>query len=101
AAQDFEVGRKVEALGAGWTFPAPFEEALTLFFANVTAGEYTEKRRRLLELPASTFIAGDDAAALCHFISDEATLRLRGWRHRRNRTAARRLIPAHAGFGDS
>jgi succinoglycan biosynthesis protein ExoL len=101
AARDFEVGRKVEALGAGWAFPDPFEDTLTAFLTDVTPEEYGEKRRRLSELPASTFIAGDDAAALCHFISDDAILRQHRRRHRLHRTGARRLFPAHAGFHDS
>jgi len=98
-ARDFEVGRKVESLDAGWTFSAPFDDTLFKFFEQVTRAEYAEKRRRITELPASTFLAQNDGAALCHFISDPALHSSRKSRSRR-REGARQLTPAHAGFRD-
>lgn len=99
-ARDFEVGRKVASLDAGWTFSAPFDEALSNFFARVTPAEYAEKRQHITQLPASTFLVQNDGAALCHFIANDLTLAAsrRGQTHQRE--GARELVPAHAGFQD-
>lgn len=99
-AQDFEVGRKVESLDAGWTFSAPFEDTLSQFFASVTPAEYAAKRRHIAELPASTFLVQNDGAALCHFISNDLAPHLSSQSRSKRRESARQLIPAHAGFQD-
>ena len=70
AARGFEVGNKVDGLGAGWTFEEPLEEGLVRFFANLNAREYEMKRQRLLELPLSSFVADDDAAKLCRLMTE-------------------------------
>lgn len=97
-ARDFEVGRKVESLNAGWTFSAPLEDTLSDFFESLTPAEYASKRQHIAELPADTFLSKNDSAALCHFISNN--LGARSSRQSRNdqRKTARQLIPAHADF---
>lgn len=72
AARGFEIGDKVDQLGAGWSFAAPYEETLSAFFASVTREEYGERCRHLRALPASTFIGGEEAATLCRFLANEA-----------------------------
>lgn len=90
AVRDFEVGRKIDALGIGWTFKPPFENPLTEFFRRVTREEVEQKRNRLFDLPKESFIAHDDAAVLCHLVSDSAIM-ARRTRHEKARriTAAR------------
>jgi succinoglycan biosynthesis protein ExoL len=68
AAEDFEVGTMVQAQGLGWTFPAPYEEALVQFFKSLTQTEYDATRDRLLRQPSSHFVGGEDMAALLHMI---------------------------------
>lgn len=95
AARDFEAGRKVEAMGAGWTFPEPYEETMAEFLASVTQAEVEEKRRHLATLPQSTFVAGEDTAALCLFVSDDALMSASSW-HKTGRERAHRLTPEQA-----
>lgn len=88
AVRDFEVGRKIESLDIGWTFNGPFENPLIEFFQNVTREEVDEKRSRLLDLPKESFVARDDAAVLCHIVSDSAIVA------QRTRHARARRLPA-------
>ncbi len=99
AARDFELGRKIDGIEAGWTFEPPFEEALVAFFRSVTPEEYEERRRRLLSLPPSAFIAGEDVAVLAHFMSDARfAAKLRSIRPD-ERAEALRLVAAGAPDG--
>lgn len=68
AARGFEVGTLIEAHDVGWTFAAPFEEEMAAFLKQVTPAQHAERRRRLLDLPQSRFVAGDDVAALCALV---------------------------------
>lgn len=65
AANGFEVGGLVERLGVGWTFDAPYVEAMEEFLRNVSAQDHAARRRRLLDLPPERFVAGEDMAELC------------------------------------
>jgi succinoglycan biosynthesis protein ExoL len=65
AIRNFEVGSLIDRMGVGWVMEEPLEEAVVRFFERLTPEDYREKRRRLLELPQSTFIAEDDAARMC------------------------------------
>ena len=92
AARDFEVGRKIEELRAGWTFPAPFEAALSSFFATVTPDEYEETRRRVASLPPNAFLSKDETSAFCQYLSrDEAGGNFPPYGS--YRTRARQLLP--------
>jgi succinoglycan biosynthesis protein ExoL len=71
AARQFEVGDRVDALGIGWTFEAPYEDAIARFLAELDETEYVRIRTRLAELPRATFVAGDDVAALCRLLGAE------------------------------
>ncbi len=71
AARGFEVGTLVDALDVGWTFPAPFEDEMVHFLKRLTPTQYAEKRQRLLGLPQSRFVAGEDVAALCALIDTD------------------------------
>lgn len=64
AARGFEVGALVEEQGIGWSFEAPYEDSLVHFLSTLTEQDYAERRRRLLELPASRFAGNEDMAAL-------------------------------------
>jgi succinoglycan biosynthesis protein ExoL len=74
AVREFEVGRLVDELDVGWTFDAPLEDALVAFFRSLSAEDYTAKRDRLLRLPVSTFVSGEDVAALCRLLRGETEL---------------------------
>jgi len=65
AMRGFEIGVLIDSMHAGWTFSPPLEDALVRFFDTLTPAQYEEKRRRLRSLPASTFVSGEDVAALC------------------------------------
>ena len=67
-ARDFEIGRTVEEFGCGWSFDAPYEDALVEFFRSLTSAEYGAKRRRLVELPDASFVAGTDADGLARIL---------------------------------
>ena len=68
AACGFEIGAMVETHGAGWNFQDPYEDALVRFFLTLSQTEYEATRRRLLSLPGSHFVAGDDTAELLRLI---------------------------------
>ncbi len=64
AARGFEVGALVEDLGVGWSFEPSYEESLVRFLSFLSEEEYARRRRRLLEMPASRFVGGEDMVAL-------------------------------------
>ncbi|MBL8705182.1 MAG: hypothetical protein JNM30_10075 [Rhodospirillales bacterium] len=68
AARGFEIGELVEAHDVGWTFAAPFEDEMVDFLKRVTPAQHAERRQRLLALPQSRFVAGEDIEALCGLI---------------------------------
>lgn len=68
AAKDFEVGRAIDQLECGWTFEAPYEDALVAFFRNLSIEQYRLRQARLLELPESTFIARAAADGLASIL---------------------------------
>jgi succinoglycan biosynthesis protein ExoL len=70
AARHFEVGDRVEALGVGWTFEPPYEDAVARFFASLTADDYQRVRARLAATSRGTFVAGDDMADFCRMLVD-------------------------------
>ena len=72
AARRFEVGDRVEALGVGWTFEPPYEDAIARFLSSLSRDDYDRVRQRLAELPRATFVAGDDVAALCRLLESRA-----------------------------
>jgi succinoglycan biosynthesis protein ExoL len=74
AAREFEVGRLIDRLGVGWTFPAPLEVSLEAFFSSVTPAEHAEKRRKLADLPRSTFIADQDMSWLCRLLETDRAM---------------------------
>ena len=69
AARSFEVGDRVEALGTGWTFAPPYEEAIARFFERLTRDDYDRVLRRLRDVPPHVFIAGEDVTALCRLLA--------------------------------
>lgn len=72
AVRDFEVGHAVDRQRIGWTFDAPFEEAMVDFFQRLGADEYERVRLRLATLPSGTFVARDDVADLCRVLAELA-----------------------------
>lgn len=64
AADGFEVGRLIEALGVGWSIEQPYLESLTEFFLTLSPEEYAARRNRLLSLPVNRFVAENDIPAL-------------------------------------
>lgn len=58
--RDFEIGRLIDRLDAGWTFTQPLEDSLVRFFQTLTPAEYEVKRARLAGLPARHFVGGPD-----------------------------------------
>jgi len=56
AAADFEVGKRINELGIGWTFGEPFEDSIVQFFLEMSQEEYEQKRRRLHTLASETFV---------------------------------------------
>jgi len=71
AVRGFAFGDLIDALGAGWTFAEPLEQALVAFLEAVTAEEVAEKRRRLRAQPTETFVAGPEIDALCRRLGAE------------------------------
>ena len=65
AVHRFEVGNVVEKHRIGWTFDAPLEESLVRFFERLTETDYEMIRTRLMAVPSSMFVAGEDVARLC------------------------------------
>lgn len=68
AAKGFEIGRTIEEFKCGWTFEAPYEEALIHFFRSITAEDYARTRQRLLALPESTYVAATAADGLASIL---------------------------------
>ncbi|MFN3400064.1 MAG: glycosyltransferase [Ferrovibrio sp.] len=64
----FEVGRLVSERRIGWNFGEPYEDELVRFFMTLTETEYQETRQRLLALPDSDFVAGEDTSELISLI---------------------------------
>lgn len=64
AVHGFEVGALLEEHRIGWTFGRPLEESLARFFETLTPADYRQVRDRLISLPPSTFVAGEDVARL-------------------------------------
>lgn len=71
AARNFEVGGLIDRLGVGWTFDEPLPDSIEAFLRGVSEAALAEKRRRLLDLPMSHFVAGDDIAALCSLMEGD------------------------------
>ncbi|HEX6957998.1 MAG TPA: hypothetical protein VF194_08435 [Ferrovibrio sp.] len=69
AASGFETGTLVDELQVGWSFAAPFEQALVDFFRNLTDAEYQARRQRLLALPIGRFVIEGDAAKLLQMLA--------------------------------
>jgi succinoglycan biosynthesis protein ExoL len=90
AVREFEIGRLIERLDAGWTFEHPLEDSLRGFFASLDGVSYECKRRKLLALPTTTFVARRDGDGLCE--------KLR--RLVRSRAAPRSRSPVHQEFTD-
>jgi len=65
AVKGFEVGDMVERLDVGWTFAPPFEDAIAEFLETLSISRYDSVRRKLLALPRSTFLQGEDIGELC------------------------------------
>jgi succinoglycan biosynthesis protein ExoL len=86
-ARGFEVGNRIEALGAGWTESVPFEENLIRFFTGLTDADYYAARERLARLPRSLFVSDEDPAALARAIDKTAESPVRS-------TAAIEIAPA-------
>lgn len=76
AVRGFEFGNMLERTRIGWTFADPLEESLVNFFETLTAADYLQKRHRLTALPHSTFVADEDAAALCRILTGPRTDRM-------------------------
>jgi succinoglycan biosynthesis protein ExoL len=74
AVHDFEVGRLVDELEIGWTFDEPLEESLVSFFRSLDPVSYARIRDRLMRLPESTFVSGDDVATLCQLMCGKKEL---------------------------
>jgi succinoglycan biosynthesis protein ExoL len=70
AAADFEVGRRIEELGVGWTFKEPFEESIVAFFSKLSNDEYEKKRSRLRAVPRDTFVIGAEDRSLAREIDE-------------------------------
>lgn len=78
AAHGFEVGRLIDKDRLGWTFDDPYEDVIVQFFKTLTQFEYDETRQRLLSMPSSAFVAGEDTVRLMQQIdAAEASDRLR------------------------
>ncbi len=71
-ARDFEVGRLVERDQSGWGFDAPYEDALVAFFCSLPPAAHAECRARLLAMPKSSFVAGEDGVRLCRILDRSA-----------------------------
>jgi succinoglycan biosynthesis protein ExoL len=67
-AQGFEVGRLVERHKTGWSFEAPYEDGMVDFFLRLDASVYAERQRRLMAMPESSFVAGEEEVRLCKIL---------------------------------
>lgn len=72
AARGFEVGALVEEQGLGWSFEPSYEASLVHFLTTLTEQEYAERRRRLLEMPASRFAGNEEMSALLEALEHAA-----------------------------
>ena len=69
AVHGFEFGALIEEHRIGWTFGRPLEDQLVRFFETLTPEDYRVVRERLLAMPQSTFVAGEDVMRLSAQIS--------------------------------
>ncbi|NEX93844.1 glycosyltransferase family 4 protein [Caulobacter sp. 17J65-9] len=67
-----EVSRKVADLGLGWSFPAPYDEAVAAFLATLHADVWAAKARHILSLPESAFVDLGDTRALVQTVRELA-----------------------------
>lgn len=67
-ARDFEIGRAVEEAACGWSFEAPYEDALVEFFRTLTAEAYGSKRGRLTKMSESDFVTAKGADGLARIM---------------------------------
>jgi succinoglycan biosynthesis protein ExoL len=65
AVRGSEIGGLIDELDVGWTFADPLENSLVAFFRSLTEEDCSLKRDRLMRLPTSVFVSGEDIAALC------------------------------------
>ena len=65
AVREFEIGRLVDRLNVGWTFPAPLEDSLARFFETLTPDAYRKRQGALHDQPTSLFVAGEEMDELC------------------------------------
>jgi succinoglycan biosynthesis protein ExoL len=72
AVSGFELGAMIDRMGVGLSFAEPLEETLVSFFERLGRQDYEARRRRLAALPRSSFVAGEDAAALCGLLKGAA-----------------------------
>jgi succinoglycan biosynthesis protein ExoL len=72
AARGFEVGKRIDALGIGWTLAAPYEESFARLFAKLSRSDYQTVVDRIADLPIETFVVGDEMTAFCRFLKEEA-----------------------------
>lgn len=72
-ARGFEVGALVENMEIGWSFEPSYEESLVHFLTTLTEQEYAQRRRRLLEMPASRFASNEDMSALLQALEQAGT----------------------------
>ncbi len=70
AAAGFEIGRRIEELGVGWTFNEPFEESIVAFFSGLSDREYESKCARLRDTPRATFVVGAEERSLAREIDE-------------------------------
>jgi succinoglycan biosynthesis protein ExoL len=71
-ARSFEVARLVERDRTGWSFDAPYEEALVAFFRELDPAVHAECRARLMAMPKSNFVAVEDGLRLCQVLDQTA-----------------------------
>ncbi|MDM8557610.1 hypothetical protein [Candidatus Parabeggiatoa sp. HSG14] len=65
APQDFEIGKYVERYKIGWTFEAPYEDSLTIFFKNITLESYLVVKKNFEKLPLEQFASTKDFSRMC------------------------------------
>jgi len=65
AARDYEVGKVVEELGIGWTFPEPLLRHLATFLETLDEADYRVVAHRYAGIPMERFASDDDFSALC------------------------------------
>lgn len=60
AAQCAQTGAKVDELGMGWTFKAPYVDSIAKFLRTLTTDQYDVKRKRIRDLPTKQFYDPDN-----------------------------------------